>query len=109
MNKSTKPVLLYSIVLLITISSFTVLTVITKISYEQLLMKKDSSNNELTVALQEQRKLNVIYQDLTSEDNIVPYAENVLMLRRNFRSVAQVKISEERLQFLEEALQMKHE
>lgn len=109
MSKSSKPVLFYLLVLLITVAGFILTTVIVRISYEQLLMKKDKSEKERTIMIQEQKKLSVIHQDLTSEDNIVPYAERNLMLVKNFKSVGKVKISEERVQFIEEALTKKYE
>lgn len=109
MNKSAKPVLLYIIFLLVTVVGLVISVVVLKISYEQLLMKKDKTQKELIVTVQEQKKLNVIYQDLTSEDNIIPFAENNLMLVRNFNSVVQIKINNELIKLLEEKLNRKYE
>jgi hypothetical protein len=109
MSKSAKPVLLYLIFLLITVVGLVISVVVLKISYEQLLMKKDKTQKELIVTVQEQKKLNVIYQDLISEDNIIPFAENNLMLVRNFNSVAQIKINNEQIKLLEETLNRKYE
>lgn len=109
MSKSSKPVLLFLILLLITVVGIVISVVVLKISYEQLLMKKDKIQKELIIAVQEQKKMNVIYQDLTSEDNIIPFAENNLMLIRNFNSVAQVKISNNQIKSIEEKLNTKYE
>lgn len=109
MSKSSKPVLLYLIFLLLTVVGLVISLVILKISYEQMLMKKDKTQKELTVIVQEQKKLNVEYQDLISEDNIIPFAENNLMLVRNFNSVAQIKINNEQIMLLEETLKRKYE
>jgi len=109
MSKSSKPVLLYLIVLLITVVGFVISVVVLKISYEQMLMKKDKTQKELVITIQEQKKLNVIYQDLTSEDNIIPISENNLMLIKNFNSVAQLKIKNERIKQIEEILNRKYE
>lgn len=109
MSKSSKPVLLYLIFLLVTVVGLVISVVVLKISYEQMLMKKDKIQKELIVTLQEQKKLNVIYQDLISEDNIIPYSENNLMLIRNFNSAAQIKINNELIKNLEETLKRKYE
>ncbi len=109
MSKSSKPVLLYLIFLLVTVVGLVISVVVLKISYEQMLMKKDKIQKELIVTVQEQKKLNVIYQDLISEDNIIPYSENNLMLIRNFNSAAQIKINNELIKNLEETLKRKYE
>ncbi len=109
MSKSSKPVLLYLIFLLVTVVGLVISVVVLKISYEQMLMKKDKIQKELIVTIQEQKKLNVIYQDLISEDNIIPYSENNLMLIRNFNSAAQIKINNELIKNLEETLKRKYE
>ncbi len=109
MSKSSKPVLLYVIFLLLTVVGILISIVVLKISYEQMLMKKDKILKELTMLTQEQKKLNVIYQDLTSEENIIPFAENNLMFIRNFNSVANLKISSEQVKSIEEKLSIKYE
>lgn len=109
MSSSSKPVLLYLIFLLVTVVGLVISVVILKISYQQMLMRKDKTQKELIVTIQEQKKLNVIYQDLTSEDNIIPFAENNLMLIRNFNSATQIKINNEQIKLLEETLNRKYE
>lgn len=109
MSNSNKPLLLYILLLILSIAGFLLFTVIMKINYKQLLMEKDQANQEIITAIQEQKKLNAIYQDLTSEDYIVPYAQNNLSLIKNFSSSGLIKLSEERIQFIEEALSKKYE
>ncbi|GEM_PF-1535161 len=109
MNKSSKPFLLYSFILLITIVGIVLSVVVLKIRYEQMLMDKDKTQKELIVTIQEQKKLNAIYQDLTSEEFIIPFAENNLMLIRNFNSNDQIKIKKEQIELIEETLNKKYE
>lgn len=109
MSKSSKSILLYLFFLLVTLVGLVISVVVLKINYEQMLMKKDKTQKELMITVQEQKKLNVIYQDLISEDNIIPYSENNLMLIRNFNSIAQIKINNELIMKLEETLKRKYE
>lgn len=109
MNKSSKPILLYLIILLITVFGIVLSIVISKISYEQMLMKKDKTEKELIVAGQEQKRLKVTHQDLLEEERIIPFAEKNLLLIRNFDSDGQIKISKEKIENLEEIIRTKYE
>jgi hypothetical protein len=109
MKKSSKPILFYLLVLLLTIVSFFISITMLKISYEQMLMKKDKAEKELIFAVQEQKKLNVIYQDLTSEDYIIPYAKKNLNMIRNLNESLTIKISKTQINELKEHINRKYE
>lgn len=109
MSNSSKPILLYLILLLITIVGIVITIVVVKISYEQMLMKKDKLEKELIVAGQEQKRLKATYQDLTAEEYIIPIAEEKLFLVRNFKESKQIKISKDKIKNLEEALLKKYD
>lgn len=109
MSKSYKPMLLYFITLIISIVSIVIFVVVVRISYEQLLMRKDVLLKELSTLLQEQKKLNVIYQDLISEDNIIPFALNQLMMVRSLHSDKILKISKDKINYINEYIKKKYE
>ena len=74
-----------------------------------MLMKKDKAEKELIFAVQEQKKLNVIYQDLNSEDYIIPYAKKNLNMIRNLNESLTIKISKTQINELKEHINRKYE
>jgi cell division protein FtsL len=109
MSKSSKPLIVKIILLLIIVTSMVLVSIGLRFKYEELMRSKSKLNN----MLKEQRtnKVNLIaeYQAFSSEDKIISVAENKLGMIRRTQPKITITVDKNLINKANEKLKSKYE
>ncbi|MGA7838068.1 MAG: hypothetical protein WB996_08885 [Ignavibacteriaceae bacterium] len=109
MNKGSKSNILYTLFLFVVITLLGLGYVSIKLTCEKLTKDKVLAEEKLNAVKNTRLSLVAAEQNLSSEERIVKIAESELGMVRNKEPFMQVKVSKEKIDEINKALQKKYE
>jgi cell division protein FtsB len=109
MNKSAKPLILYSLAIFILLSVFLTGYIGVKLKYDQLTKEKVRMEEAINTAKNRQLYLTARMQYYTSEDRIVEIAINELGLIRRVDPRIVLEVSKEKIEMISNNLKEKYD
>ena len=109
MNKSSKPLILKIIFLLVVVTSIVLVSIGLRFKYEELMREKSELNNMLKE--ERTKKVNLIadYQAYSSEEKIISVAENKLGMIRRTQPKITITVNKNLIKKANEKLKSKYE
>ena len=109
MNKSSKPLIIKIIFLLVVVTSIVLVSIGLRFKYEELMRERSELNNMLKE--KRTKKVNLIadYQAFSSEEKIISVAENKLGMIRRTEPKLTITVNKNLVKKVNEKLKYKYE
>ena len=109
MKKSSKPLIAITLFYMVTITLFILGYVGIKLKCEEMTKQKFLAEQELENVKNWKLSLSAQYQDLTSEDKIVPLAESELGMIRPVEPPVELTVNKNKIENISKIIKEKHE
>lgn len=109
MKKSSKPTILLLLILLLIAAAFLLVGVGIKLKYERVVLQKDNLEKSLNAASLKKIQLTADYQSVSTEERIVFIASKELGLVRRVDQPTVIKVENEKIEKVDEALRKYNE